>query len=246
MLRIEDVFIFGFRSLISKVYELSDNKFSSDSEFNVDCAVCDNPYYNCDNCPMALYDNITLLSPKDIKHIKELSKNPYYKEKLLSRVHINFEITAPVYWWMEYSEYDPDMAISNTSLLLSVLKDEVALEDFSIEDICSTEAMQSASNLDNHIVLLPKQVLEINIDLLNTLREKALDSLASEGYGSIHAKQIISMIPSSYNIKSAIGISYGTLSKIYRDKKDSKNREWQQMIDWIESLPYFTLIKGVK
>lgn len=246
MLRIEDVFIFGFRSLISKIYELSDNKFSSDSEFNVDCAVCDNPYYNCDNCPMALYDNIALLSPKDIKHIKELSKNPYCKEKLLSRVHINFEITAPIYWWMEYSEYDPDMSINNTSLFLSVLKDEVALEDFSVEDIYSTDTMQSANNSDNHITLLPKQILELNIDLLNTLRKKALDLLVSEGYESIYAKQIISMIPSSYNIKSAVGISYDTLSKIYRDKKDSKNREWQQMIDWIESLPYFTLIKGVK
>ena len=246
MLKIEDVFIFGFRSLVSKVYELSDNKFSSDSEFNVDCAVCDNPYYNCDNCPMALYDNIALLSPKDIKHIKELSQNPYCKEKLLSRVHINFEITAPIYWWMEYSEYDPDMSISNTSLFLSVLKDKVAFEDFSIEDIYSTEAIQSANKSDDHTSLLPKQILELNIDLLNALREKALDLLVSERYESIYAKQIISMIPSSYNIKSAVGISYDTLSKIYRDKKDSKNREWQQMIDWIESLPYFTLIKGVK
>ena len=56
--------------------------------------------------------------------------------------------------------------------------------------------------------------------------------------------QMIQLLPSSYNQKRTIMLSYEVLANIYKSRKNHKLDEWRDFCKWIESLPYSELITG--
>jgi hypothetical protein len=57
-------------------------------------------------------------------------------------------------------------------------------------------------------------------------------------------RQMIQLLPSSYNQKRTIMLNYEVLVGMYRDRKNHKLDEWHVLCGWIESLPYSELIIG--
>jgi|GEM_PF-1741624 len=58
-------------------------------------------------------------------------------------------------------------------------------------------------------------------------------------------REIILLLPSSFNQKRTITMNYETLLNIYHARKNHKLTEWHVLCDWILSLPYFADIIGV-
>lgn len=85
-------------------------------------------------------------------------------------------------------------------------------------------------------------------------REKALNMNTSEPMADVEKLQekqkqywwqMIQMLPSSYNQKRTVMLSYEVLANIYKSRKNHKLDEWIEFCKWIESLPYSELITGV-
>lgn len=58
-------------------------------------------------------------------------------------------------------------------------------------------------------------------------------------------KQLIQLLPSSYNQTRNVMLNYEVLANIYRQRKNHKLDEWREVCKWIESLPYSELITGL-
>ena len=57
-------------------------------------------------------------------------------------------------------------------------------------------------------------------------------------------RQMIQLLPSSYNQTRNVMINYEVLANIYKSRKDHKLDEWRNFCEWIEELPYSELITG--
>lgn len=59
-------------------------------------------------------------------------------------------------------------------------------------------------------------------------------------------KELIQLLPSSYNQKRTVMLNYEVLVGIYRWRKEHKLDEWREFCRWIEQLPYSEIIIGEK
>ena len=56
--------------------------------------------------------------------------------------------------------------------------------------------------------------------------------------------QMIQLLPSSYNQKRTVMLNYEVLANLYKSRRNHKLDEWHALCDWVEKLPYSTLITG--
>lgn len=88
----------------------------------------------------------------------------------------------------------------------------------------------------------PKKVLEsFVISTLNANREAYLKTKDKKYW-----KQLIQLLPTSYNQKRTIMLNYEVLANMYHSRKNHKLDEWHKLCDWIESLPYSEFITKYK
>ena len=77
------------------------------------------------------------------------------------------------------------------------------------------------------------------INRLNVLREEYLDTGDKEVW-----RNMIELLPQSYNQKRTVQFNYQVLKNIYKSRKGHKLDEWQTFREWCETLPYFVEICG--
>ena len=75
------------------------------------------------------------------------------------------------------------------------------------------------------------------IDRLNILREGYLDTK-----DKVVWRNMIELLPQSYNQKRTVQLNYQVLKSMYFARKGHRLEEWHTFCDWIESLPYSELI----
>ena len=57
-------------------------------------------------------------------------------------------------------------------------------------------------------------------------------------------RQMIQLLPSSYNQKRTIMLNYEVLANMYKSRRNHKLDEWRDFCDWINELPYSELVIG--
>ena len=55
-------------------------------------------------------------------------------------------------------------------------------------------------------------------------------------------KQVIMLLPESYNQKSTVQMHYAVLRNMYHARKNHKLHEWRELCEWCETLPQAWLI----
>lgn len=75
------------------------------------------------------------------------------------------------------------------------------------------------------------------LDRLNVLREEYLDTKDKTVW-----RNMIEMLPQSYNQKRTVQLNYQVLKSIYHSRKEHKLDEWRDFCKWIEMLPYSEII----
>lgn len=135
-----------------------------------------------------------------------------------------------------YSEYDIER--NRFSTMHKIAKKEFKLEDFSHE----------------HLTILPLKALRNTIETLNSCRNGYLAmknrptrelKKRNEDLKEIW-RQMIQLLPGSYNQKRTVMLSYEVLADMYESCKNSELDEWHMFCDWIRSLPCSELITGDK
>lgn len=182
--------------------------------------------------------------------------------KFMRFIDVYVDITAPLYWWKEFKTYragrafgddEPDICpipddylefdieMNSCSTMHKIHSKEFTLDDFSHEHLIINREWCFADNLmaGPECISTPLDVLHITIDALNIYREKYLKTK-----NKCYWWQMIQLLPSSYNQKRTLKLSYEVLANMYKSRRNHKLDEWHTFCDWIESLPYSELITG--
>lgn len=175
--------------------------------------------------PLELGDN-------DYDLCVRLSKAGQVHGKFLRMITVTADVTAPLYWWKEYDTYKVGTVANSCSTMHKLTAKPFELDDFSHE----------------HLIVASLNSLKRTIADLNACRGGYLneDIAKDPEWRKEVWWQMIQLLPSSYNQKRTIQVSYAVLMNIYEYRRNHKLDEWHTFCDWIEYLPYAELItKGV-
>ena len=195
------------------------------------------------------------LGPNDHDLMMRLAKGGPVHAKYRRMIAVYVDITAPLYWWKEFDTYKVGTVANSCSTMHKIADKEFVLDDFSHEDLINHDTIDYEDwyeDCDCECYWTAEDVLEHTINTLNFYRNKCLEAkvkpMKEESKRAElmkkYWKQMIQLLPSSYNQKRTVMLNYEVLANIYRWRKDHKLDEWREMCDWIEQLPYSEIITG--
>ena len=228
MLTIENVEIYGWAAAIRGMrnpknsWDRMDSHPCLEADWSGDCAMVMNDDEPAKDCDPDKYH--FCVGENDFKLMQTLAAAGQDHGKFLRMIHVQCDVTAPLYWWKEADQYKVGTVTDSCSTMHKIAAKEFAIEDFSDEHL---ETGWLAC-LDDTI-----------IPLLNRARTKFIETKDKRYWW-----QMIQLLPSSYNQLRTWDLNYAVLKNIYHARKDHKLDEWHTLCDWIESLPYSELITG--
>ena len=205
MIKVENLETFGFRAALRGMRNPLNSWGRADSVFGQ-------------------AGNILHLGEHDANLIKSLSKAGRSHRKMLRMMHVQCDITAPLYWWKDYDTYKVATVANGCSTMHKLHANEFSLSDFSIE------------GLDERALISLKNT----IDDLNYYRQKFIDS----GNKDMEAWHCMNkLLTHSFEQKRTIDINYETALSIILDRNKHKLQEFRDLCDILrEELPLMNLI----
>ena len=203
MLTIENAETFGWEAAIRGMRNPKNSWSKSDSRWS-------SPDENGTDAPMYI------VGENDLKLASALANSGADDGKFLRMIHVQLDVTAPLYWHKEADQYKVGTVTDSCSTMHKIHAKEFTLDDFSHEHLYS-----------------PLNDLKPTVDLLNVYRERFLDTKDKEDWW-----QLIQLLPSSYNQRRTWDLNYAVLRNIYHARRNHKLDEWHTLCDWIETLPY--------
>lgn len=189
MLTIENVEIFGYKAAIRGMRNPMNSWSKSDS-------------------------NADLIGQNDEQLMLALAKAPE-ERKYLRMIHVQFDVTAPLYWWKEFDTYKVGTVANSCSTMHKIHSKEFTVNDFSLEHLLSENTVYFGKTLER----------------LNNARRKFLETKDKKYWW-----QMIQLLPSSYNQRRTIDLNFEVLLKQYRERKNHKLDEWHIYCDWIKEI----------
>ena len=158
----------------------------------------------------------------DLALMRKLCRAGSDHRKFLRQIMVSMDITAPLYWWKEFSTYKVGTVANSCSTMHTIHKRELTMEDFSCE----------------HLMTKEKQMLKVLINLLN---EDIMVYNADTNQKAFWW-QIIQLMPSSFNQKRTVTLNYEVLLNMYHARRNHRLDEWRTLCGCIEAMPYFAEI----
>lgn len=223
MIKIENTEVVGWEAAIRGMRNPMNSWEKSDSDF------C---YNKCEhtNCPNPIVCDLYVdycVGPNDLDLMTYLRNAGTDHRKFMRMITVYLDITAPLYWWKEFDTYKVGTVANSCSTMNKIADKEFTFKDFSCE------------HLENSWLAHLKKTIE----LLNEARD------AYHWCNTTDAKkewwrQMIQLLPSSYNQRRTVMLNYEVLANIYKSRKNHKLDEWQDFCKTIKTLPYSGLITG--
>lgn len=263
MIKIEDVEVMGMRKAIKGMRNAMNSWDKSDSGFfqcgcpDVGTTWCGEYGHHCHTedcktCPMRGYD----MGKADMDLAKRLIKAGSPDRKFMRMIHVQADVTAPLYYWKQADQYRIGVTTNSTSTMHTIHKEEFTRANFSYEHIplgtdnfminngtfdFANEPMFFPLNRENNTWLNAEDILDFTIEALNHYRKLYLET-KDKKYWNI----MIQLLPSSFNQMRTIDLDYETLFNIYHQRKNHKLNEWREFCDWITTLPYMKEFLGLE
>lgn len=238
MIRLEKENIVGIEPAIRGMRNPMNSWDKSDSYYRFH--LNDKSDINDSEYDMLEYDYV--IGEKDYKLMKNLCKSGTDHRKFMRMIIVYVDITAPLYWWKEFDTYKVGTVANSTSTMHKIHAKEFTIDDFSCEHLDDEEALY---DWDNARLGLESMVARLNSYRDNYLsaKTKPMDNESErEKERKKYWWHMIQSLPSSYNQKRTVMLSYEVLANIYHARKNHKLDEWIKFCKWIESLPYSELI----
>nr|DAH22050.1 MAG TPA: hypothetical protein [Caudoviricetes sp.] len=237
MLKIENVEVMGWEAAIRGMRNPKNSWDRGDTEFH-------GGVVRFDTCNERWEDNgyTMSLGSNDLDLMTRLRNAGTDHRKFMRMITVYLDITAPLYWWKEFDTYKVGTVANSCSTMHKIADKEFTLEDFSHEHLC-----------DDELALLEEVIARLNMNRIVFIakNDKQVDRytvMSDECYAKYKKTlwwQMIQLLPSSYNQRRTVMLNYEVLANIYKSRRNHKLDEWHMFCDWIESLPYSELIRGV-
>ena len=180
-----------------------------------------------------------VIGPNDHDLMMTLRNAGTDHRKFMRMITVYLDVTAPLYWWKEFSTYKVGTVANSCSTMHKIHAKEFEESDFSVEHLFDAESEGIEFPIIYGKEHSPIWSLHVTIRMLNFYREKYLETNDKKYWW-----QMIQLLPTSYNQKRTVMLNYEVLANIYKSRKGHKLDEWHTFCDWIESLPYSELITG--
>ena len=246
-IKIENTEVFGWKMAIAGCRNPMNSRDKSDSIFDIrfDAERDVRPWGYTINDEEKEVEDLTdfFIGPNDHKLLMNLCNGGTEESKWRRMIHVQMDVTAPLYWWKEFETYKIGTVSNSCSTMHKIQAKVFTLDDFSCEHLGhydpekeNTEQDDTGIGVDG-IQAWPTDILCDLVDCLNHNRIKFLETKDKNYWW-----QMIQLLPSSYNQKRTIDLNYEVLASQYRQRKDHKLNEWHQYCDWIKTLPYSEFI----
>lgn len=205
MIKIEGLQYFGFEGALRGMRNPLDSWNNADSEYDMN-------------------GRLTRLGTNDESLMKRLTKAGTSHRKFLRMIHVQVDVTAPLYWWKEFDTYKIATTSNSCSTMHKIHEYEFTADMFSTE----------------HLDQVGMNVLDSIINYLNFYRKKFLDSNKKDKNAWY---KMIQMLPTSYMQKRTLDLNYENLLSMIRDRHTHKLDEWCDFCEELyRYLPYFEML----
>lgn len=179
-----------------------------------------------------VYD-YAFIGPNDMQLAQRMIKAGDDEAKFMRMIHVQMDITAPLYWWKEFDTYKVGTVANSCSTMHKIAAKKFTMEDFSCE----------------HLTSRAKDKFEDIIDELNHYRDLYLNGgddywtdSDDEDYEPKDKRmwwQMIQLLPSSYNQKRTVDFNYQTARHMSLAREHHKLSEWSvDFCNMTKELPY--------
>ena len=222
MIKVENVEVFGWEAAIRGMRNPMNSWAKSDSHIHKE---------DCEDCPHkdeyhkhVLSGNACFhLGQSDFDLAQRLYKGGTEHRKYLRMIHVQMDITAPLYWWKEFDTYKVGTTANSCSTMHKMHAKEFELDDFSYE----------------HLNKEGRKTLRQTISYLNQNRKRFTETNNKQYWW-----YMMQLLPSSYNQRRTVDFSYETAVNIIKQRSGHKLDEWHEFVNILRSLPYVAEIRG--
>ncbi len=164
------------------------------------------------------------LTEKDFKRAINLgtAKSGEGHDNYLKGIVVEFDVTAPLYWWKQAQRYHFFEYVSSQSTMHCLLK-------FSLSEQCVSET--------NKEILL---ILERLKDEYNSISEENKEEKNKK------RRELVASTPCGFCLGATMCTNYQQLKTMYNQRKNHKLKEWHIFCDWCDKLPKFNELTGCK
>lgn len=228
MIKIENVETYGWEAAIRGMRNPKNSWGKSDS-------FCNPEWNNCENCAdrkrcAFIFEQDgkpfrAKIGPNDLELMTTLASAGTDHGKFLRMITVTLDITAPLYWWKEFSTYKVGTVANSCSTMHKIADKKFERDDFSHEHLSCIDIGGGVGS--------PYRLLQQTIVMLNECRNLYLETKDKEYWW-----QMIQLLPSSYNQRRTVQLNYAVLRNMYHARKAHKLDEWRNFCEWVETLPY--------
>ena len=189
-----------------------------------------NPLNSWDKADTTVYQThdkeFVNIGANDLNLATRLIKAGTEHRKFLRMIHVQMDVTAPLYWWKEADTYKVGTTANSCSTMHKIAAKEFTLDDFSHDHLFNDAVVYNG--------YVSTSVLECVIGALNEFRNLYLETKDKRYWW-----QMIQLLPSSYNQRRTWDMSMETLLSILHQRKNHKLDEWNEFRDiCLEQVPY--------
>lgn len=148
------------------------------------------------------------VGPADLALMMRLAKAGTDHRKYLRMIHIQMDVTAPLYWWKDYDTYKVATTANGCSTMHKLHAKDLTLDDFSKED------------LDE----IGVNILQTTIDYINYHRYRFVADGDKESW-----RKMIQALPTSYNQRRTLDINYETALSMIHSRNNHKLQEFRDL-----------------
>lgn len=234
MIKVENIDTWGFEHAIRGMRNPLNSWARSDSH-----AGEPDWFENCDNCTLGKF----FVGENDLKLMRQLYVGGQPHRKYLRQIFAVMDITAPLYWWKEFDTYKVGTTANSCSTMHKIAAKEFTLDDFSHEHLMNdvksagTELLDTAG-LGTDIVVTPLSWLNITIGCLNNYRKMFTETKDKNWWW-----QMIQLLPSSYNQRRTVSMTYENVMNMLDYREGHKLDEWREFCKILKQLPYVNEIR---
>jgi len=178
--------------------------------------------------------NGDMIGTADMDLLKRLTMAGVPHRTFLRMIVVWMDVTAPLYFWKEADRYTVGKTQVSTSTMHKIHAKDFSLADFSYEHLLNNLTNDDEVYWYNEEY--PNTSLDVLDDLVGMLNRQRRLYLKTKD--KKYWWQLIQLLPSSYNQKRTIMMSYEVCLKIIEERTGHRLDEWNDFVETLKKLPY--------
>lgn len=165
------------------------------------------------------------IGPNDMKLAQNLIKAGSEHRKFMRQIFVSVDITAPIYWWKEFSTYKVGTVANSTSTMHKLMSKPISIDCFEIDDFTNITYPEEFQRNELKYPVDPDVIQMVLIPYLEHLRQRWLelqelihlpsgdvDYINSlEDQAKIIWKELVRWLPEAWLQKRTITMNYENL-----------------------------------